>query len=318
MKVIVILFALGCCAQASVLSLFNRAPETKELDRVRTADWVDKFYDQCGRRRNFDENDLGNYEGLEVSKKCIGDRDDCIENRNCYFAVAIEETFRFQKDYEGSTPAFVDYTRSIVRVDVTLLDTCHLHPLPDGQDKTDKFVGLSFGTLLPNRTLRCDNFQEDYNIDNFRAFFFVKDFSQCTIMPDTPVHPFYRVGEINVTITNHITILPNTWQTMCNNIMETIPATASFANNEDFLKYLTMTYYGTPGFTAFNNNPINSDFSYADDAAFVDNSRGLLRLGPKAEDRKIVIPDASGSPTFHTASLLSSFLVAIPLFKSVL
>ncbi len=92
---------------------------------------MEKFYDQCGRTRNFHESqDFGNYKGLEVKKTCIGDRDNCIEQRNCYFAVAIEEHFTFQKVYQEITsttdPIFERYDREIVKVDVKLLDTCHL------------------------------------------------------------------------------------------------------------------------------------------------------------------------------------------------
>jgi hypothetical protein len=51
---------------------------------------------------------------------------------------------------------------------------------------------------------------------------------------------------------------------MCKDIQDTIPDGVTFSDtNQNFMKYLTLVYYGTDNYTKLDTDPNDSDFSYA-------------------------------------------------------
>jgi len=256
MKVAVILAAVVCCVYATAIP--KETPEVKEIIQERSQEWLRQFYDNCGRTWNIEESVLaGLYRGDEIVKRCIGDRDGCIEKEDCWFAVAVEETATYDGRWRTTTtttptpsptttattttagptsptttlpthPPFTRWDRRTKQVKIDILDTCHLEPIDfEHRNQTNKFVGVALGIFDSEGKLACDlnpwgvsGFGTGFKFENVRAYFAVENISKCQFQTNLPVHP----------IDHH---LQNTDKVETDRIRNTITLTADDWNGPD-------------------------------------------------------------------------------------
>jgi hypothetical protein len=352
MKVAIFLAAFVCYAHANAIHNANdKTPETQEIIQDNVDVWLREFYVNCGRNWNVDPGvGLGLHYGSEMVKRCVGDRDGCIEREDCWFAVAVTERANYAGRLRTTTapptptttttppptpttpfdPPFDQWDRLTQDVRVDILDTCHLKPIDfENRQEMNKFVGVALGIFNSSNKLGCDPdpysqspFETGFKFENVRTYFSVENITMCDFQPSLPVHPidhqFGTQGPILDPIVNSFTITKDDWDKFCNNIFK--KSTNDFVMSDtvkdsEYLDHFLLYYYGTQDFTKASTGT-QPNFTFIDNTNNVE-VRGMLRIMPK---NRTVIADGpstdNGSSSVHTPVVLSLVAIAT-LIKSL-